>query len=506
MRKVVNKIFKRYFRYRKRQLDRVIANPHKTQYNLFRGLMQDAAGTEWGKRYGYQDIKNWDLFASRVPIQNYESLKPYIDRMMLGQPDVLWPGTTKWFSKSSGTTADKSKYIPVTEAALKECHQRGPWDTMTFFYDQRPDARQFECKSLLMGGSLSPFEQNPTIMRGDVSAIMIHNTPPYARPFLTPDFDVALMADFEEKIERMAKIVSQENDLVMIGGVPTWTIVLFRRILEITGKQHMLEVWPDLQGYIHGGVSFKPYREQFQQFLPGDQVSYQETYNASEGYFATQNDFSQKDMLLLLENGVYYEFLPVSEWDKPNPKAIPLEDVEVGKDYALVISTNAGLWRYQIGDTVTFTSTRPYKIQITGRTKQFINAFGEEVMVANTDEALAMACEAHGAVVSEYTVAPVYIGGAGKGSHQWLVEFERAPADLEAFATSVDQNLQQINSDYEAKRYKGMALERLHMQAVPTGTFFEWLKTKGKYGGQHKVPRLANHREYMEEILQFLNQ
>lgn len=312
------------------------------------------------------------------------------------------------------------------------------------------------------------------------------------------------MPDFEEKIERMARQCSQQ-DVVMIGGVPTWTVVLFRKILELTGKSNMLEVWPNFQVYIHGGVSFTPYRDQFRQFLPSGQVSYQEIYNASEGYFAIQNDFESGDMLLLLDNGIYYEFIPMDQWHQPAPKAVPLEAVEVGKNYAIVISTNGGLWRYTPGDTVTFTSTFPYKIKITGRTRQFVNAFGEEVMVENTDRALAMTCAQTGAVVLEYTVAPVYFKGPGKGGHEWLVEFEKKPSDMQSFSSLLDQNLQKVNSDYEAKRYHNMALEQLQLRPMPRGTFHQWLKMKGKYGGQHKVPRLSNERKYVEDILEFLD-
>lgn len=506
MRKSINKVFSWYYRHRIKQLEHFMQHPHEVQNEVFQELIETTRHTEWGKKFGYKSIKNARQFAERVPIQDYESLKPYIERMMYGEKNILWNGQIKWFSKSSGTTSDKSKFIPVSNESIKNCHIKGTWDTMTFFYDQHPNARQFECKSLIMGGSLSPFEPYPETTFGDVSAIMTHLMPFVARPFVTPDFETALMSNFEEKIERMAQIVSKEKELVLLGGVPTWVIVLFRRVLEITGKSNVLEVWPNLQGYIHGGVSFTPYRKQFEQFLPSDEISYQEVYNASEGYFAVQNDFGVKDMLLLLENGVYYEFLPMEEWHKDYPKAIPLSEVEIGVNYAIVISTNAGLWRYMPGDTLTFTSTYPYKIKITGRTKHFINAFGEEVMVENTDKALAMACQETDAIVTEYTVAPVYIKGAeGKGGHQWLVEFEKKPDDLEQFITLLDKNLQSINSDYEAKRHKDLALTRLRLQPIPTGTFIAWLKSKGKYSNQVKVPRLANNRNHVEEILDMLS-
>lgn len=357
-----------------------------------------------------------------------------------------------------------------------------------------------------MGGSLSPFEGYPKTFRGDISAIMTHNMPWAGRPFFTPDFRTALMADFEQKMDRMSRIVAQEKDLVTLGGVPTWTVVLFRKVLELTGKSNLLEVWPNLQGYIHGGVSFTPYREQFKRFLPSDSISYQEIYNASEGYFALQDNFDKQEMMLLLDNGVYYEFIPMGEWDREYPKAIPLWEVQPGQDYAMLISTNSGLWRYKIGDTISFTSVNPYRIRITGRINQFINAFGEEVMVTNTDKALSLTCEAIPAEVYEYTVAPVYFRNGKKGGHQWLIEFVHPPANLNAFERLLDQNLQRINSDYEAKRYKDMALGRLRIKSLPKGTFVDWLRSKGKFGGQYKVPRLANHRDHVEDILRFLEE
>lgn len=504
MRKLVNQIFKTYFRARMTRIRRIMDRPEEVQQYWFDHLIKQGRETKWGQRYGYDSIHSFADYAERVPVQDYEGFKHHINRMMHGEENVLWPGRVKWFSKSSGTTADKSKFIPVPDDNLRLCHHQGTWDAMTCFYDQRPDARQFECRSLLVGGSLSPFEEFPATMRGDISAVMIHNMPRIALPFVTPDLETTLLSNFEEKLERMALVTSQERNLVMIGGVPTWTVVLFRRILEITGKSNLLEVWPDLQGYVHGGVSFVPYRQQFREFLPSPQVSYQEIYNASEGFFAIQNDFSSSDMLLLLDNGVYYEFLPLEEWDREYPKALTLEEVEIGKMYALIITTNAGLWRYKVGDTIEFTSLQPYKIRITGRTKQFINVFGEELMVENTDRALALACEAFDASVFEYTAAPRFFDGQqGRGGHEWAIEFERPPTDLDAFAAALDANLQKINSDYEAKRYKDMAMARLIIHAMPPGTFVNWMKSRGKFGGQNKVPRLANHRQFIEEILRF---
>lgn len=492
-----------YLSQRHKRILHFMEHPHEVQKAVLEELIQSTKHTEWGRTYGFQSIKNQKDFAESVPIQDYESLKPYIQRMMLGESDVLWSGQIKWFAKSSGTTSDKSKFIPVSKRNLKKCHIQGTWDAMTLFYHNRMDARQFEMKSLLMGGSLSDFEDYPKTKIGDVSAIMMDNMPYIGRPFFTPDIETAVMPKFDEKLERMAQVTAYEKEMVMIGGVPTWTMVYLDRILELTGKQNMMEVWPNIQVYIHGGVSFDPYREQFQKYFPSEQMQYMEIYNATEGFFAIQNDLSTRDMLLLLDNGIYYEFLPADQWDKDRPQAIPLSEVELGKNYAMVISTNAGLWRYVPGDTVMFTSKSPYKIKITGRTKQFVNAFGEEVMVSNTDKALAQTCQAMNAIATEYTVAPIFLAKQGKGGHEWLIEFEKTPSDLQAFNKLLDENLQKINSDYEAKRYKGMALNQLTMRPLPKGTFHSWLKAKGKYGGQHKVPRLANHRKYVDEILDF---
>ncbi len=502
MKKLINRSMRFFFKHRYNRILHFMEHPHEVQDAVLKELIQSTKHTEWGRMHDFKSVKTPTDFAERVPIQDYESLKPYINRMMHGESDVLWSGKVKWFAKSSGTTSDKSKFIPVSKRNLKKCHIQGTWDTMNLFYHNYPNARQFDGKSLLMGGSLDRFDEYPNTFIGDVSAIMMDQMPYIGRPFFTPDIATAVMPQFDEKLERMAQITSKEKDMVMIGGVPTWTMVYLDRILELTGKKNMSEVWPNIQVYIHGGVSFDPYREVFTKYFP-DGIQFMEIYNATEGYFAIQNDLTTNDMLLLLDNGIYYEFMPSEEWNKENPKAIPLSEVEMGKNYAMVISTNAGLWRYVPGDTVMFTSTSPYKIKITGRTKQFVNAFGEEVMVSNTDKALAQTCQTMDAIATEYTVAPIFLSKQGKGGHEWLIEFEKTPADLKAFNKLLDENLQKINSDYEAKRYKGMALERLKMRPLPRGTFHNWLKSKGKYGGQHKVPRLANHRKYVEEIIDF---
>jgi GH3 auxin-responsive promoter len=498
----LNSIMRYVLNKRMRRIHYFSAHPKEVQSAILSQFVNAAQDTEWGRMHDFKHIKNPQDFAKNIPIQDYESLKPFINRMMHGERDVLWNGQVKWYSKSSGTTNDKSKLIPVTIGNLKTCHLKGGWDTSALIYNARPDTQGFSGKMLVMGGTYESFAPYPQTQFGDVSAIMIRHLPSVGSYIYAPSLDIAIMPNFDEKIERMAHALIKE-DMRSIGGVPTWTVVLLQRILEITGKNNILEVWPNLQVYIHGGVSFMPYRETFKQLIPKDDFTYWETYNASEGYFATQSDYGADDMLLLLNNGIYYEFLPESEWFSTNPTAIPLSEVEVGKHYAPVITTNSGLWRYVVGDTVLFTSVKPYKIKVSGRTKQFVNAFGEEVMVANTDKALAETCATMGVQVSEYTVAPVYFNGKNKGGHEWIIEFEREPPDMETFKNTLDTNLQKINSDYEAKRFKNMAMERLSLNPVPRGTFHQWMKTKGRYGGQSKVPRLANNRQYVDEILNF---
>lgn len=503
MRKFTNVLFKRYLRYRYKRIEQMLQQPQQLQQKMLLQLLKSAEETEWGRKYGFRSIRTPEAFAKRVPLQDYESLKLSIRRMMYGEQDVLWPGRVQFFSKSSGTTNDKSKFIPISNQNLRQCHIGGAWDTSSVFYHHNPEANLFGKKNVLLGGSPTNFEGYPKTIVGDVSAIMLHNMPWVGRPFVIPDLETLLLPDFEVKVERMARVLIQE-DVSMMGGVPSWSAVLFRRMLEITGKEHLLEIWPNFQLFIHGGVSFLPYRKLFRSFFPSTQVSYLETYNASEGYFAVQNDPSDPGLLLLLNNGVYFEFLPMDQWGKDNSKVIPLWEVKKDKNYAMVISTNAGLWRYLIGDTVRFTSTDPYKIVITGRTKQFINAFGEELMVENAEKALAVTCAAFKASVTEFTVAPIYFEGSRKGGHEWLVEFDRTPENIEAFADQLDKNLQLLNSDYEAKRFRSTTIERLRLHPVPAGTFYEWMKKRKKLGGQNKVPRLCNERRYVDKILKHL--
>jgi hypothetical protein len=504
MKWLVNELMKQYLGSRMRRIEQYMRDPEEAQERWLRKLLDTARDTEFGRQHGFSGLRNAEDFARQVPISDYDGIKGQIFRMMRGERDVLWPGEVNWYSKSSGTTSDKSKFIPVPESNLRGCHMAGSLDSLALLYHNRPNMEIFRRRNLVMSGSFQELPEYPKTRFGDVSAVLTYHMPAVGRWFYTPDFDVVLQADFEKKIEQVAEITSKQDDIVMFGGVPTWIIVLFRLILEKTGKQNMLEIWPHLQAYMHGGVGFEPYRQTFRELIPSDDFVYQEIYNASEGYFGAQCDLDQRDMLLLADNGVFYEFVPMEEWDKEHPRTVSLSDVELGQDYAIVISANNGLWRYQPGDTVVFTRKYPHCFQISGRTKQFINAFGEEVMVGDTDKALAETCRQLDAVVSEYTAAPVYFQGErSKGGHEWIVEFEKEPASLEQFNQVLDETLQRINSDYEAKRFKGLALDRLRLRPVSKGTFHRWMRSRGKFGNQNKVPRLANHRRFVDEIMKF---
>ncbi len=499
VRSLVNTFTATVMRRRIAAMERYMLHPADAQQEQLIDLLSTAQDTVWGKQYDYKTIKDSDTFKQRIPVQEYDGLKPWIERTMAGEQNVLWPERIEWFAKSSGTTSDKSKFIPVSPASLEYCHFKGGRDAMTVYCNHYPDTKLFTGKALVLGGSHKLNHLDSGSRYGDVSAVMLQNMPFFADIFRTPDRSIALMDEWESKIEMMAKATINEP-VTQIIGVPSWTLVLIKKIFEITGKTDLREVWPGLELFAHGGVSFTPYRKQYQQIIPHSDMHYLETYNASEGFFALQDEPGRDDLLLLLDNGVYYEFMPLEEAVKEYPKTLGVDEVQQGGIYALIISTNAGLWRYLLGDTVRVTSLQPFRIQIAGRVKHYINAFGEEVMVDNTDRALANACAETGAQVNEYTACPAFTGD-GQGYHEWLVEFDKAPQDLEAFTESVDRHLQQLNSDYEAKRYKDMVLQRLRLRAVPTGTFYNWLRSKGKLGGQHKVPRLCNERTYLEEIL-----
>jgi len=501
--KPVNSLIKWYLRQRLPRINDAINHPVEVQQKVFNNLIASAAQTELGKKYQYHSVQNYNDFKNRVPIQDYESLKPFIERMMKGEKNILWNSDVRWFAKSSGTTSDKSKFIPVSNESLNDCHYKAGLDVMAVYTEQFPDTEIFSGKGLVMGGSHEVSKLNEHIRYGDISAVMMQSMPMIGNYLKTPPLEVALMADWEKKIEKIIEITLKENVTHMVG-VPTWTLVLIQEILKRTGKKELIEIWGNLELYIHGGVSFTPYDNQFRQFIKGSSMNYMETYNASEGFFGLQNNLSEKDLALMTDYGIFYEFIPAQNAEDENPIVISIEDIELGKNYAIVVSTNGGLWRYKIGDTVTFSSKYPFKFKITGRTKHFINAFGEEVMVDNTDRALAVACNKTGAVIKDYTVAPVYISSGNKGCHEWLIEFSNAPSDIELFTAELDKTLQSINSDYEAKRYKDIALSPPIIHTLPENTFYNWMKSKGKLGGQNKVPRLSNNRQYVEEILALL--
>lgn len=478
-----------------------VQHPIASQREVLQDLVTSAQYTEFGRRYGFSSLFSTRDFKKAVPVHEYDDLKPYIQRMMKGEENILWNTPVRWFAKSSGTTSDKSKFIPVSEESLQDCHYKGAKDTLTLYYNFNPESELLTGKGLVIGGSHTINQVNEEVHYGDLSAVLLQNSPVWGQWIRTPELAIALMDEWESKIEKLAKTTIVEN-VTSISGVPTWTLVLFKRILEITGKSCIAEVWPSLELYIHGGVSFTPYREQFRKII-GKDIYYIDSYNASEGFFAAQDKPGEEGLLLFLDHGVFMEFMPVEEYGKKYPQTIGLRDVETGKNYAPVISTNGGLWRYLLGDTIQFTTLYPFRIKITGRLKHYINAFGEEVIVDNTDKAISMACEKTGAVVNDYTAAPVYFSDNGNGAHEWLVEFEKEPASLEQFTIELDKALQSINSDYEAKRYKNIALHEPVLHMMPKGLFNDWLKSKGKLGGQHKVPRLSNERMLIEEILQF---
>lgn len=478
-------------------------NPMNAQREVLQNLVASAQYTEFGRQYNFSSLFNVKSFKEAVPIHDYDDLKPYIERIMEGEQNILWNTPINWFAKSSGTTSDRSKFIPVSEECLQEGHYRASKDVLTLYYCNRPDSALLTGKGLIIGGSHTLSPLNPDAQVGDLSAVLLQNTPFWGHWLRTPELNIALMEEWESKIEMLAQSTIQEN-VTSISGVPTWTLVLFKRILELTGKQSIAEVWPSLELYLHGGVAFAPYRQQFSKLL-GKEVTFMNMYNASEGFFAAQDDPTQEGMLLFTDHGIFMEFMPLSEVGAASPRTIGLQDVEIGQQYALVISTNSGLWRYLIGDTVEFVSLHPFRINVSGRLKHFINAFGEELIVDNTDKAIAIACQETSATVSDYTAAPVYFSDTANGAHEWLIEFEQEPSSLHQFSSILDRSLQTINSDYEAKRHRNIALREPIIHKVIRGTFATWLRNKGKLGGQHKVPRLSNDRQLLEEILQLNN-
>jgi hypothetical protein len=498
----INNIISKIMLRRIPQIENFMKSPIDVQHKVFKDLIFNAKDTVWGRYYDYKTIKNEESFNHRVPLNDYNSMLPFFNRIQKGEQNILWNSEIKWFSKSSGTTSTKSKFIPVSEESLEGCHYKGGKDMLALYCNNHPQSNIFSGYSLALGGSRQEagFEDND-IFCGDVSAIIIDNLPFWAEWYRVPKKDIALMPDWDNKLKKMIEAVSK-NNIVSLSGVPSWMMLLLKGVIEYTGKE-IKDVWPNIEVYFHGGVSFKPYRKQYEELLPKS-MNYMETYNASEGFFGLQDRTDLDSLLLLLDYGIYYEFIPFEDLDKDDKRVLPLSDVEIGKNYAMVISTNGGLWRYMIGDTICFTEKAPYRFKITGRTKNYINACGEEVIVDNADKAFSLACNATNSEISEYTGCPLFDKKHNRTLHQWVVEFNKEPDDMEKFIDVFDKALQEVNSDYEAKRYKDMILKRPIILSAPKDTFYSWLKDKGKLGGQHKIPRLANDRTYMEEILKII--
>lgn len=497
---IINSFLTWIIKKRIHQIELFVKYPHEVQSEVFKKLLLQAKNTEWGRYYDYSSIADSKTFRNRVPLFNYEKLKPFIDRLRKGEQNILWPSEIKWFAKSSGTTAGKSKFIPVSQEAIEDCHFKGGKDLLAIYCNNNTETMIFDGKGLGLGGSHQIAEVDNQSYYGDLSAIIIQNLPFWADFIRTPNLSIALMDEWERKIEQMAIATSKDN-VTNIFGVPSWTLLLLKRVLEITGKSNLQEVWPNLELFAHGGVNFSPYREQFKKISPPG-MRFLETYNASEGFFGIQDLNESNEMLLMLDYGIYYEFLPLENINDESPLTLGLHEVELKTNYALIISTNAGLWRYMIGDTIMFTSLEPYRFRITGRTKNFINAVGEELIIDNAEQAIAIACEKTGVIINEYTAAPIYLDDNQIAAHEWLIEFEQEPESCEFFAETLDNALKSLNSDYEAKRYKDLILRRPLIHSMPKNSFYNWLKTKGKLGGQHKVPRLFNNRQYVDELLE----
>jgi len=478
-------------------------HPLDVQNELFLNLIDTAKNTEWGQQYDYKSIKNYQDYINRVPLQDYESLKDQIIRIKHGEQNVLWPTDIKWFAKSSGTATGKSKFIPVSKESLIDCHYKGGKDLLSIYHNNHPESKLILGKVLVVGGSsaINSFSNNSYY--GDLSAIIMKNFPMWVEQRRVPKMSIAIMDNWEEKIEKMARSTSKEN-VSNISGVPSWTLVLMNRILELNKTDNILDIWPNLELFMHGGVNFSPYKEQFKKLAPGNQLNYYENYNATEGFFGLQDQSKVEEMLLMLDYGIFYEFIEKSEINEANPKTITLQDVELNKNYAVVISTNAGLWRYVIGDTVEFTSLTPFRIKVTGRINHFINAFGEELIIDNAERALSEACARTESVINEYTVAPKFFTNKSTGKHQWLIEFEKAPNNIDYFSEILDNELKQLNSDYEAKRFNNLVLDQPEINKLNPGTFYNWMKKHNKLGGQHKIPRLSNNSKYVDELIKMV--
>lgn len=498
----INKI---YFKQRQKAQAQYANYAEQLQMKVMHRLVNKATDTLWGNEHGFASISDYESFARQMEVSTYEEIKRYIHKMREGETDILWPGKTRWFAKSSGTTNDKSKFIPVTYEGLKRLHYAGARDCVSSYLAVNPKSNMFKGKSLALGGSHAPNLNTEDSLVGDLSAIMIENNPRVVNLTRVPGKKVALLSDFEEKRDKIARIAMQQN-VTNISGVPSWMLSVLNRILELSGEKTLENIWPNLEMFFHGGVAFGPYREQYKKIIPHENMHYMETYNASEGFFGVQTDMTDPAMTLMIDYPVFYEFCPMDNlgddgYPIDDSRIVPLWGTEVGRNYALIISTNCGLWRYLVGDTIRFTQKNPYKFVITGRTKHFINAFGEELIVDNAENGILQACVATGAMVKDYTAAPIFMDENAKCRHQWMIEFAKMPGNLAEFSAILDRSLQAINSDYEAKRYKDITLQPLEIVVARPGLFDEWLKAKGKLGGQHKIPRLSNSRQYIDELI-----
>lgn len=496
---IVNSLASWFLKKRFHQIDLFLKYPIDVQNELLEHLLHTAKNTEIGKQYDFASISTYREFAERVPVTSYEDNHLQIERARKGESNIFWPTPIKWFAKSSGTTNSKSKFIPVSSASLEHCHYAASKDLLCMYLNNNPDANLFLGKSLRLGGSKELYKENATVY-GDLSAILIDNMPFWAEYSSTPNNEVSLMADWELKMQAIVDQTIQEN-VTSLAGVPSWMLVLLNNVLESTGKSNLFEIWPNLEVYFHGGVNFDPYIEQYNAILPKDNFRYYEIYNASEGFFAIQDRNANKELLLMLDYGIFYEFIPMDTYGSASEKVIPLEQVQVAKNYAIVITTNAGLWRYKIGDTVRFTSISPFRIKVTGRTKHHINVFGEELIIENAETALKQASKHTQCEIVDYTAAPIFMEGREKGAHEWIIEFKTPPKDLSLFTKSLDSALMDVNSDYQAKRFNNITLNMPKVHVARQRLFYDWLKQKNKLGGQHKVPRLSNKRDFIEELL-----
>lgn len=497
---IINSIVSWVMKKRIHQIELFMKYPVEVQMEWLKKLILAAQDTEFGKKFDFKSIPDYKTFSGRIPVQDYNSLNPYIHRMMDGEQNILWPAEIRWFAKSSGTTSSKSKFIPLSQEAMEECHFKGGKDMLSIYCNNYPETKLFTGKGLTLGGSHAQSGLSDSTSVGDLSAIIMENLPVWVELMRTPDLNVALMSEWEAKLDRIAH-QTMDEDVTNISGVPSWMLILLKRVLELKQAKNLTEVWPNLELFMHGGVSFAPYRAQYKKLIPSERMHYLETYNASEGFFGIQDRTDADDMLLMLDYGIFYEFIPAEKENDENPPIINLDGVQTDVNYAMLITTNSGLWRYKIGDVVKFSSLSPFRIRISGRTKSFINAFGEEIIIDNAEKALEIACEKTGAVIREYTAGPVFMDIQTNGAHEWLIEFEKQPENISYFSELLDNALKSLNSDYEAKRYKNMTLRFPIIRIMPEGTFYNWMKSRGKLGGQNKVPRLANDRSYLDELL-----